>query len=311
MSAPRRPELSGKQLLIVTGKGGVGKSTVAAALAITASGRGLRTIVAEVAARSDVASLLGARGAAPGREVELALDLHHVSIEPQGALEEYIRDEVPGRVPGMILARSRAFDVLATATPGMRELLTVGKVWELAQRPRRTPGARPHDLVILDAPASGHAAALLGAPRTFASIANVGPVARQGAAIDRMLRDRRSSGVIAVATPEQMAVSEALELRGTLSENLEIALDGVVVNRVLPARFSAAEQRTLARAPDDPAVRSARWFAARARAQRAQLARLRRGLRGVPSTTLPFFFSDELGAAQLEALARRLARWQA
>jgi anion-transporting ArsA/GET3 family ATPase len=126
-----------------------------------------------------------------------------------------------------------------------------------------------------------------------------------------MLRDRRSSGVIAVATPEQMAVSETLELRGTLAESLEIVLDGVVVNRVLPARFSAAEQRTLASAPDDPPVRSARWFAARAQAQRAQLARLRRGLRGAPSTTLPFFFSDELGAAQLEALARRLARWQA
>src|SRR6516225_9818860 len=310
MSAPRRPDLSGKRLLIVTGKGGVGKSTVAAALAITASGRGRRTIVAEVAARSDVAGLLGANSA-PRREVELAPALHHVSIEPQGALAEYIRDEIPGRVPGMILARSRAFDVLTTATPGMRELLTMGKVWELAQRPRRTPGARPYDLVILDAPASGHAAALLGAPRTFASIANVGPVARQGAAIDRMLRDGRSTGVIAVATAEQMAVSETLELRGTLAESLEIALDGVVVNRVLPARFSAAEQRTLASAPDDPAVRSARWFAARARAQRAQLARLRRGLRGVPSTTLPFFFSDELGAEQLEALARRLARWQA
>jgi anion-transporting ArsA/GET3 family ATPase len=139
----------------------------------------------------------------------------------------------------------------------------------------------------------------------------VGPVARQGAAIDRMLRDRRSTGVIAVATPEQMAVSEALELQGTLAESLEIALEGVVVNRVLPARFSGAEQRTLASAPDDPAVRSARWFAARARAQRAQLARLRRGLRGVPSTTLPFFFSDDLGAEQLQALARRLARWQA
>src|SRR6516165_1647880 len=192
MSARRRPDLSGKRLLIVTGKGGVGKSTVAAALAITASGRGLRTIVAEVAARSDVASLLGGSGTAPAREVELAPALHHVSIEPQGALAEYIRDEVPGRVPGLILARSRAFDVLATATPGMRELLTVGKVWELAQRPRRTPGARPYDLVILDAPASGHAAALLGAPRTFASIANVGPVARQGAAIDRMLRDGRA-----------------------------------------------------------------------------------------------------------------------
>ena len=233
-----------------------------------------------------------------------------MSIEPQGALAEYIRDEVPGRVPGMILARSRAFDVLATATPGMRELLTVGKVWELAQQPRRTRGARTYDLVILDAPASGHAAALLGAPRTFASIANVGPVARQGAAIDRMLRDRRSTGVIAVAAPEQMAVSETLDLSRTLAESLEIALEGVVVNRVLPARFSAADARTLAGAPDDPPVRSARWFAARTRAQRAQLARLRRGLRGVPGMTLPFSFSPDLGQTEVEALARKLERWQ-
>jgi anion-transporting ArsA/GET3 family ATPase len=311
MSASQGPDLSSKRLLVVTGKGGVGKSTVAAALAIAAARRGRQTIVAEVAARSDVASLLGVSGAAPGREVELAPGLHHVSIEPQGALAEYIRDEVPGRVPGMILARSRAFDVLATATPGMRELLTVGKVWELGQRPRRTPGARSYDLVILDAPASGHAAALLGAPRTFASIANVGPVARQGAAIDRMLRDRRFTGVIAVATAEQMAVSETLELRRTLAESLEIALEGVVVNRVLPARFSAADTRKLASAPDDPPVRSARWFAARARAQRAQMARLRRGVRGVPSMTLPFLFGDDLGQTEVEALARKLQRWQA
>jgi anion-transporting ArsA/GET3 family ATPase len=211
----------------------------------------------------------------------------------------------------MILARSRAFDVLATATPGMRELLTVGKVWELTQRPRRTPGVQPYDLVILDAPASGHAAALLGAPRTFASIANVGPVARQGAAIDRMLRDRRATGVIAVATPEQMAVSETLDLRRTLAESLDIALEGVVVNRVLPARFSAADARTLASAPDGPPVRSARWFAARARAQRAQMARLRRGLRGMPAMTLPFLFADDLSRAQVENLARKLERWQA
>jgi anion-transporting ArsA/GET3 family ATPase len=311
MSAPRRPDLSSKRLLVVTGKGGVGKSTVAAALAITAAARGRHTIVAEVAARSDVASLLGARGSAEQREVELAPALHHVSIEPQGALVEYLRDEIPGRVPGMILARSRAFDVLATATPGMRELLTVGKVWELAQRPRRTRGGRPYDLVILDAPASGHAAGLLGAPRTFASIANVGPIARQGAAIDRMLRDRRYTGIIAVSTPEQMAVSETLDLRRTLAESLDIALEGVVVNGVLPARFSAAEERTLASAPDDAPVRSARWFATRARAQRAQQARLRRGLAGVPRITLPFSFTADLGAAEAQALANRLERWQA
>jgi anion-transporting ArsA/GET3 family ATPase len=126
-----------------------------------------------------------------------------------------------------------------------------------------------------------------------------------------MLRDRRSTGVIAVAAPEQMAVSETLELRDALAERLEIALEGVVVNRVLPARFSAAEARTLASAPDDPPVRSARWFAASARAQRAQLARLRRGLRGVPGKTLPFLFGDIVDRPDVETLALKLERWQA
>src|SRR5262249_1690600 len=241
-------------------------------------------------------------------DVELAPALHHVRIEPQGALEEYIRDEVPGRVPGMILARSRAFDVLATATPGMRELLTVGKVWELAQQPRRTRGTRPYDLVIFDAPASGHAAGLLGAPRTFASIANVGPRARPGAAIDRMRRDPPLPGVIARATPEQMAVSETLDLRRVLAERLDIALEGVIVNRVLPARFSAADARTLASAPDDPPVRSARWFAARARAQRAQIERLRRGLRGPPGMTPPFCFRADPRRAGVGAPGGRAER---
>src|SRR5262249_12877904 len=147
-------------------------------------------------------------------------------------------------------------------------------------------------------------------PRTFASIANVGPVARQGAAIDRTLRDRRSTGVIAVAAPEQMAVSETLDLRRTLAESLEIALEGGVGNRVLPARFSASDAGSLASQPDDPPLRSARWFAARARAQRAPLARLRRGLPGVPGMTLPFSFSPDLGQTEVEVLARKLERWQ-
>jgi anion-transporting ArsA/GET3 family ATPase len=107
-----------------------------------------------------------------------------------------------------------------------------------------------------------------------------------------------------------MAVSETLDLRRVLAESLDIALEGVVVNRALPARFSGADARTLASAPDDPPLRSARWFAARAGAQRAQMARLRRGLHGVPSMTLPFSFGAEIGRAQLEALADRLERWQ-
>ena len=153
-------------------------------------------------------------------------------------MEEYLREELPGPLPAAILARSRVFELFAAATPGMRELLTIGKVWELTQRPRHEPGAATYDLVVLDGPASGHLLALLTAPRTFGSVARVGPIARQSTGIDRMLRNPRLTSVIAVTSPEQMAVTETLDLRAALINQLGIDLDYVVVNRTVASRFS-------------------------------------------------------------------------
>ncbi len=292
-----------KRLLIVAGKGGVGRSTVTAALAVDATRRGLRTIVAETAGRADVARMLGGRPADPLVEVELERGLHHVTIDRRAALEEYLRYEVPGPFPAAMLARSAAFQAFVDAAPGMSDLLTIGKVWELVERPRHKPHADEYDVVILDAPASGQLVGLLGAPRTFAAIARVGPVARQAGRVERMLRDPRAVGVVVVATPEQMAVSEALALQTSLADRFRIGLDAVVANRVFPARFTSEDVLALARAAEDPAVRSARWFAARAKAQRAQLARLRRGVAPVRLTTLPFRFEPELERADVKRFA--------
>jgi anion-transporting ArsA/GET3 family ATPase len=289
--------------MIVAGKGGVGRSTVTAALALGATRRGLRTVVAETAGRADVARMLGGRAAEPLVEVELEPGLHHVTIDRQAALEEYLRYEVRGLFPAAALARSAAFQTFVDAAPGMSDLLTIGKVWELVQRPRHKPRAHEYDAVILDAPASGQLVGLLGAPHTFAAIARVGPVAKQAGTLERTLRDPRTVGVIAVATPEQMAVSETLALQTSLTERFGIELDAVVANRVFPSRFTAQDALALSGAPDDPAVRSARWFAARAKAQRAQLARLRRGIAPTRLTTLPFRFEAELERADVERFA--------
>ena len=233
--------------------------------------------------------------------------LHHVTIDPSGALEEYLRQEVPGPLPAAMLARSRAFQLLVEATPGMSDLLTIGKVWELGERPRHKPRTYPYDLVILDPPASGQLVGLLAAPRTFTQIARVGPVARQAARIERAITDKADVGAIVVATPEQMAVTEALELQAALSERFGLELVGIVVNRLLPARFSPEEGLALAAAPDDPAIRSARWFHARAQAQHGELERLVDQLQAVPFITLPFLFEAELGPAHIEHLAELLA----
>jgi Mrp family chromosome partitioning ATPase len=310
---PRRPDrrllggralsvgLLGRDLVVVTGKGGVGKSTVAAALGLVAAGRGLRTIVAEVARRDDVSRALGGEGM---HEEELAPGLHHLSIDPEHAMELYLADQLPAALADL-LASSRAFSYLAAATPGMRELLTVGKVWELAQDDRRTPGAQPYDLVVLDAPATGHGVAVLSAPRTFAQAARVGRIARQGRTIDAMVSDPERTGVVAVARPEEMPVNETLALQDALRDDVGLEIDLIVCNGMLAQLFGAADARALAAAPDGPELRAARHSHARARAQRGQLQRLRRGARARVAT-LPFAFED--GAARIARLARALER---
>jgi anion-transporting ArsA/GET3 family ATPase len=284
---------------VVTGKGGVGKTTVAAALGLVAARRGQRTIVAEVARRDDVSRALGGEGI---QEEELAPGLHHLSIDPERAMELYLTDQLPSAL-AELLSSSRTFTYLAAATPGMRELLTVGKVWELAQEDRRAPGARPYDLVVLDAPATGHGVAILSAPRTFARTARVGRIARQGRTIDAMVTDPARTGVIAVARPEEMPVTETLSLQDALRDEVGLEVGLVVANAVLPQRFSAAEAVALGGAPDGPEVRAARHAGARARAQRTQLRRLRRGARA-PVATLPFVFDGD----PMAQLARELER---
>jgi anion-transporting ArsA/GET3 family ATPase len=299
--------LAAKRLLIVSGKGGVGKTTVSAALAIAAARRGLDTIVAEVSGRRDVAAILGCRPA-EGAEAEVSAGLHHITIDRQSALEEYLRYEIPGPLPAAILARSGALAVFINATPGMGEMLTIGKVWELTQRPRHRHHARTYDLVVLDAPASGQLVGMLAAPRTFRSIARVGSVAHQAAAVDELLTDPEAVGVVAVATGEQMAVSETIAMVSMLRERFAIESSALVVNRMFPSRFRPAEVAKLCGCDSEPALRSARWSAARSRAQRAHVARLRRGLASVPCVTLPFLFTPELGSDQLRVLGDKLAQ---
>ncbi len=305
-------ELLRKPLLVVTGKGGVGKSTVAAALGMAAAARGQRTIVAEVAARDDISRAF-ASGAPEGEtfvERDLGAGLHHISIDPESALEEYVKDQLPRGVADL-LASSRMFSYLVAATPGLRELLTVGKVWELAQPDRRTPGAHPYDLVILDAPATGHGVAVLTAPGTFSEAARMGPIARQGAIIHEMLADPEQTAIVAVATAEEMPVNETLALRNALDDQLGQRFAAVVVNGVLPTRFRRADVATLETvgAGGSRAVRAARTEAARARAHRAQVARLRRGVAGVEVRTLPFVFEhDGLGGDALARLGEELVR---
>jgi len=287
-------------LVVVTGKGGVGKTTVAAAWALAEADRGRRVLVAEVAAREDVALLLGQGGGIPQTRT-LAVGLDHLSIDPGRSLEAYLRQQLP-RVAAEFLARSRVFQPLTAAAPGLSELLSIGQVWDLTTAGR----GHTYDVVVLDAPAGGHGLALLGAPGTYARIARGGPVRRQAAAIDAMLRDPARTAIVAVATPETLAVNETAAIRTTLEKELSMSLHAIVVNGLLPPPLRAADAATLRDAPADPAISSALWLDLAARTQRVELDRLRRTCGGIPMSILPRRFRDDLDDAALRGFARRL-----
>jgi anion-transporting ArsA/GET3 family ATPase len=297
-------------VVFVTGKGGVGKTTVAVALGLRAAAEGKRTIVCEVSAQEN-ASRIFEHTEIGFHEVEVAENLWSISIDPDESMREYVLLQLKVRAMRDMLFRSRIFNYLAAATPGLKELVTIGKIWELAQLDRKVKSGRKYDLVIVDAPATGHGIGFLQTPRTFAAIARVGPIHSQAQQLDRLITDQEHTGVAIVALPEEMPVNESAALEHDLREDVGVAVDRVYMNGLYPERFSTQEAEKLAELSDgeDGATRAAARAALsehnRARSQRAQLARLRRRVEA-PVKTLPFLFEPDLGVEAAGQLAKRL-----
>lgn len=322
-----------RKLIVVTGKGGAGKSTIAAALGLAAAGRGLRTIVAEIEGQGLLAALYGhgeneerppspgensgeeAR-LAPGHECVLDENLSAVSIDADAALIDWLR-RAGGRIPARVLSRSTSFQYLAAAAPGAKELTCMIEARELTKR---------YDLTILDAPATGHALAMLDSPRTFTAIVRSGPLTDHARRVRELLADERRTAYVAVAHASELAVSETLELEEGLRRRLDRELDAVVVNGALPRRFTREELTRIVplddadlaeRAGIEPAlaqsaVRAARSVSERAWRQQSQLARLRRqrfAHGAAPEViTAPLVFAARIDLAVIRKLAAGLAR---
>jgi anion-transporting ArsA/GET3 family ATPase len=312
-------DLFDKRLIFVTGKGGVGKSTVAAALGVAAARLGKRTIVCEVAQQERMSAVFHREGVGY-RETEIGDNLYAFSIDPQRALEEYLQQQIRVKPVYDLMFKNRIFTYFAAATPGLRELVTVGKVWELAQLDRRVKKGAKYDLVIVDAPATGHGLGLLRTPKTFGDIARVGPIKRQADSIYEFITDTGLTSVVAVAWPEEMPVNETVDLQRKLRQDLGLELDRVIMNGIYPELFDDSEaEKVRLRYRDEVArnghggievVRRAALRAAlseyeRARSHRRQLHRLEEGV-GRDVNQLPFLFEPEFDMQAVESLADRL-----
>jgi anion-transporting ArsA/GET3 family ATPase len=315
-----------RKLIVVTGKGGTGKTTVACALGLLGARRGLRTIVVELGGHHRLPGLFAGEHVHPqgsprdfaqadqtppdgGVEIELEPSLWSISIDPDKALLEWLRS-LAGRLSARMLGASSTFHYFAAAAPGAKELVSMVKLLQLCD------GA--YDFVVLDAPATGHALAMLGSPQTFSAIVRVGPLADQAQGVRDLLGDRERCAYIAVAQGSEMAVTETLELEEGLRRLLDQDLDAVLVNGVLPRRFTREEMARIDELTQsssdlvDCAVRAARTTYERTRVQQSQIARLRRQrfADGRPPNviTIPFVFTPDLDLDAVRKLADGIER---
>jgi hypothetical protein len=296
-----------RRIVFVTGKGGTGKTTVAAALGFAATRRGRRTVVCELGdGPPRLPALLGESDpAADGSRGHLST----ARIEPDEALRDWLELHV-GRMASGLLTRSHAFRTFVAAAPGARELVAMGKAWELAGGPSRRTGS---ELVIVDAPSTGHAVALLAAPATYARIAGPGALGREARELADLVCSSEELAVLGVGLAAELPVAETLMLDARVREVTGHALAAIAVNAVVPRRFTATDINAIDRACRDqhsPTVRAA-WRAARftyrsRRAQEGHLSRLRAGV-DVPIVELPYVYAPELGAAHVRTLGERLA----
>jgi hypothetical protein len=302
---------AGSRLVIVAGKGGVGKTTVTAALAVAAASCGLHTLVIEVEGRSGLPLLVGGdelgydeRIIRPATQGVAALAAR--TITPEKALIDYMEERRLGRL-SQRLQRAGVLDVVATAAPGIDDLLVLGKVKQIER-------AGEHDLVIVDGPAAGHAVSFLQSARGLADAVNVGPISTQARDVLELLGDPARCQVILVTLPEETPVNELVETAFALEDRVGISLGPLVVNGLVgapgglatdPDDAARAAGTTLAR-DDAEALRQAAAFrrAVDAR-QRAEIARLIARL-PLPQLHLPFVFTAGIGPDDVDRLAALL-----
>ena len=301
-------------MTIVAGKGGVGKTTVTAALAVAATRAGMSVLIVEVEGKSGLAACFH-QPTLTYEEAELRPGLRARTLTPDDALVEYLQDHGLRRL-GRRLSNSGALEVVATAVPGMKDILVLGKVKQLEL-------AGVADLIVIDAPAAGHAVQFLMSARGLQDAVKVGPIQKQATDVVELLTDPTRCQVMLVTVPEETPVNELVETAYAIEDRAGVALGPIVVNACLPevdglsadtmragveaVRADAAGAGIALRDAEAEALASAAAFRidsrVRQQEQRTRLAKLL----PLPQIELPFLFTADVGPAEIDTLTDAFA----
>ena len=229
-------QLLSKRLLVLLGKGGVGKTALAGALGLLAARQGARVLIMECDSRAPLARSFGHQARYAPTEVAPGLSI--MTLDGAHALEEYLGMVVPGRAIMRAVTASPLYQFFAQAAPGLRELMMLGKV--LYEVERKPSDPNHHSLVIVDAPASGQALAMLRMPAAARATFGDAIVGREARNIVRLLHDRKRTALLEVTTSDSLALSETLEVLDAL-RSMELAPGAILFNRVPEVTFNAKE----------------------------------------------------------------------
>jgi anion-transporting ArsA/GET3 family ATPase len=273
------------RIVIVAGKGGVGKTTVSAGLAMAAAQIGLRVLFVELDEKPGAERILSCSTPLGYESTEIALidpqcGTGHISarrITPQAALSDYLDTHGLGRISRRLM-KSGIIDIIATAAPGIDDLLVLGKIKALELE-------NVADLIVVDGPAAGHAISMLMAPRALHQSVSAGPIHQQAEDILEMLADGLRCQVMLVTLPETTPVNELVETAFAVEEEVGVQLAPLVINNVEEHGVLSIPQSLN---PQSGLVQAAQFHNSRVQLQTQEIARLSQNL-ALPKLTLPFF----------------------
>ena len=300
--------MSASRLLFVTGKGGVGKTTVTAALGWSIAAQGGRTLLVELAADRGLARLFGV-AKLDGTPARLAKNLDAVRLEPRSLLEAYFSRLLRLSFLSQRLFSSITFNAVTTAAPGVTEFLILEHLlgWLEPGRLRR----RAYDTVVLDGPATGHALALLRSPAKLLRMVSGGPLGNTSRRLVELFADHERAAVVLVAIADDMAINEVTEAQHAIAGELAMRVTAPILNLAAERRFSTEDQRAVTRLsaeePDDPLLAAARLQIAARNETEHHLERLRRSF-GTTPVSLPLIHDGAPQASHLGELGGRLER---